>query len=399
MNELQRKFVRVLKQRISTDVSKGKNATFKKILSQDYEEALQELSKITFILKSFFLGFYDEDIEEMLKRIGNGLFSNENLQDFRVPEKNKGKPRVAVIFSTFPKFGGHAVHTKRWLELVKDEFDFTVFITNIYNEDVAGDHIEELKSFANVVIFDKGLPFSERVRILQNFLMANDFNVVFSAHNANGVIAASALYPIAERKKLKVLYFWHDNFHPFWVGQGFSECTIYSFPFFRKTIAATLPRKAIKIPLVSKGNKHTDELSCTYLRNKLSIPKNATIIISAGNFQKIFPFLEYNFFRIMNELLSRYKDLYFILVLSSFSKPLWRLMTMSMSRDNLDKIRLLNPTPQLSEILKCANFLLDTFPKVGPGVASEALGVGLPVISYENKIAPFINNFLIDGEG
>lgn len=122
-------------------------------------------------------------------------------------------------------------------------------------------------------------------------------------------------------------------------------------------------------------------------RPDLNIPADATVMASGGRWTK---FQSPEFWRAMTDLLLKHDNLYWIVigVLEDQVPFLGDLVTPAAR----SKIRFAGWSLDYLRLLAAADFVVDSYP-VGSGVfIMEAMGLGLPVVSYEHDYVTYYDN-------
>ncbi len=120
---------------------------------------------------------------------------------------------------------------------------------------------------------------------------------------------------------------------------------------------------------------------------KLGIPAGATIMVCGG---RLYKFQDPNIWQVLLEALQEHENLYLIIIgVREDQLPfLDRLLTASVR----EKIRFQGWTRDYLSFLSAADFVIDSYPVGGGVFLMEAMGLGVPVVSFEHDYVNVYNN-------
>ena len=117
-----------------------------------------------------------------------------------------------------------------------------------------------------------------------------------------------------------------------------------------------------------------------YTKKEVSIPDNSRILISAGRYVK---FQNRDFWKAIINILSRYPDLYYVVV--GPSKEQFIFLDEMLTPELSERIRLLGWRDDCLNIFCLADIVIDTYPSGGGHVLVDAMALGIPFVSFENN--------------
>ena len=362
-----------------------------KALKAFQSENLEESLYYTFLASTFawfyhFDIWFDEEIEELLEKIGKKLIFIKNIKK-KLKEK-KDSENILFITTFLTDIGGHTEALKLWVKILAKEIKALYIIsTETLFKSKKTEIAIFLKKYAQLKFLSKKEKYINKILELINIILKISPKYIVLFINPNDVIAISAISALKSILKFKVVFFNHAD-HVFWLGRNIIDILVefrdYSISVSK--IKRNFSKKHLVIPLT------TDIYTRNNFKksNKNFCKENKTISISIGSSWKLISDGYWDYFKVIKEILQQNSNHMRFLIINrptNFIKNKIKLFSPEIKK----RIKFIPGTSDPLPYYKIADFLIETFPVIGGTVRVEAMALGLPIIFIQNKFSGFFS--------
>lgn len=344
---------------------------------KDIKQKIYLLENINYYMTNNHCGvFRYEPMEELLQEVGKSFVVDNQID----VEKNS----FLHIMTKASVTGGHTRVVENFIKNRKkyDEKHHVLLISQ--NNETKPEFCKELESKNE--LFDLS-NFDVLEKIKEIVLISNKYDYIILHHHMYDVLPIIGL---SQFKNKKNIYAYNHADHLYWVG---SSILTGSFEMSTDGLNFSQSRRInntilLPIPLEKKEKVNTD------LKEKLNISNYSKIALTIGS-QDRFITDGYSYKNMLQEVISKNKDLYFIIV-GKHTKEYWKELW---NHPNIRFVGLI-PKEQLEEYYSIADIYVDSFP-VGGGTATlDALCHEIPSIKVKHIFFEFdsLKPFVVEKE-
>jgi len=318
--------------------------------------------------------FADGALENMALEVGEGLKNRAIGRQNRVPTTKRPASRTLHVATTLYDIGGHSRVLAKWVERNANA-EHIVVLTNQKHGSPPIMRDQIARSGNSLVCLPANCSIINRATILRKISQACDRVILHThPHDCIPVLA------FANNGGPPVAMFNHAHFS-FNLGSTVSDLIINTVEYYRAISKKYRFARSTALLTGVAGMLPIDGgiVDKAAARRELSLPEDATVIMSLAHEPYFTPREGYDFFRTLSVLLEKLPDAYFLIVGVQKDSRL--------VPDNLKK----NPKLLLTGIVvnpivhyKASDLFLESFPMPSLGAVHEAIGYGeaFPIAVY-----------------
>ena len=345
-----------------------------------FEESLDYIRAAALLAWQCHCGlWYDSELENLLKDIGNCLKDKINFNNGKRPFSAK---KVVYITSAV-NVGGLTVLLNHWISLLRNDFEERiVYVTNHYTSKNSFYGSDTTFSDPELKVYNLNHKkrYVDRIKELIKILndISPDFIILFI--DPDDVIAVSAVGALDVNSK--VIYVNHTD-HAFWLGRnvvGTLACFRMEGAVHARQCRNIMNSCVIPISTNIKPDKA--------FREDFNITDGSTVSLSVGTFPKVLGDKNPSYFSTITRLLEQFPDHYHFFI----TNPPDKLVLENYLPEDPDIRRRFvidGPFSNLAPYYGMADFLIETFPITGYTVQVEAMTFKLPIVAFKNKFLLF----------
>jgi glycosyltransferase involved in cell wall biosynthesis len=336
----------------------------------------------------------DQEIDRALIAIAQALCEKlpPKTEDKKREDKGRGGP-VAHLTSSVVDGGGHTEVVLAWCGLLKRYEHAEQLLVSSEWIDSREHGRNNLGALAELVdgyhLCPKSLSPAGKVLWLYERLREAGPETVIMHVNPNDVLALCAALMLRLSTGVQLVFFNHAD-HVFSLGIGLADRVIEHR---REGARYSMGRRGIepeRIHMVPLGSRPRN--SSKVSREALGVPEGCTVSMTVAAYYKLVPDEGWNFGRAIYDLLGAEPGHYHLIVGHGSQAVIRNIMGHFKTAPAEVRSRLvwLGRRTDIDALLGASDFLIESFPLAGGTLRTDAMRVGIPVVSIKNTRWPLI---------
>lgn len=307
------------------------------------------------------------------------------------PSQTERQNRIVFLASELYTSGGHTKCLQEYLNLLKEEYAQTLFLTRYTSTKISNqpalDAIAE-----NAAIYGKELnpiTWKQDITNLYNAICRISPKVIFVFIHPDDVYGAMLLALLKKKTNIGILYYPHASHYPN-VGMSFADLSLHNL-----SVTAWITREKRKFPrthlfgMISKKLEDFPVFTHTQITERkrmLGIKDGEICVMSGGSAYKFFDSQDSSvFFQTVKNIMEARQNIR-VIILSNFNSEQTNLIENIFSGSSTRKRLVLSPLSTTYELsFSCADVFLDSFPISAALTMVDLMRLRVPAVVKINR--------------